>query len=47
MKQAELPYQLSAESLASVEQVAQRKIRQRYQMVIALRVAILVFVLGG
>ncbi|MDB5990882.1 MAG: ABC-type nitrate/sulfonate/bicarbonate transport system, permease component [Herbaspirillum sp.] len=47
MNQAELPYQLSAESLASVEQVAQRKIRQRYQMVIALRVAILVFVLGG
>jgi NitT/TauT family transport system permease protein len=47
MKQAELPYQLSAESLASVEQVAQRKIRQRYQMVIALRVAILVFALGG
>ncbi|HWZ49795.1 MAG TPA: ABC transporter permease [Herbaspirillum sp.] len=47
MKQAELPYPLSTESLASVEQIAQRKIRQRYQMVIALRIAILVFVLGG
>lgn len=47
MNPAELPYPLSTESLASVEQVAQRKIRQRYQMVIALRIAILVFVLGG
>src|ERR1700693_6591035 len=47
MNQAELPYPLSTESLASVEQVAQRKSRQRYQMVIALRIAILVFVLGG
>jgi len=38
---------LSAASLATVEQEAQRKIKQRYWLVISLRVAILVLTLGG
>ncbi|WP_211466299.1 ABC transporter permease [Collimonas silvisoli] len=38
---------LSAASLATVEQEAQRKIKQRYWLVISLRVAILIFTLGG
>ncbi|HWW05232.1 ABC transporter permease [Collimonas sp.] len=38
---------LSAAGLATVEQEAQRKIKQRYWLVISLRVAILIFTLGG
>ncbi len=37
----------NAASLAVAEQEAQRKIKQRYWLVIGLRLAILVFVLGG
>jgi NitT/TauT family transport system permease protein len=47
MNQTHALDQLSAGNLALVEQEAQRKIRQRYWLVISLRVAILVFVLGG
>ncbi|AMP05548.1 binding--dependent transport system inner membrane component family protein [Collimonas pratensis] len=38
---------MSAASLATVEQEAQRKIKQRYWLVISLRVAILILTLGG
>jgi NitT/TauT family transport system permease protein len=47
MNQAHTLDKLSPASLAVVEQEAQRKIRQRRQLVISLRLAILVFVLGG
>lgn len=47
MNQTNTLDQLSAGSLAIVEKEAQRKIRQRYWLVISLRLAILVFVLGG
>jgi NitT/TauT family transport system permease protein len=47
MNQTHTLDQLSAGNLAIVEQEAQRKIRQRYWLVISLRLAILVFVLGG
>ncbi|MEM4986800.1 ABC transporter permease [Collimonas sp. H4R21] len=45
--QAQTIDKLSAASLATVEQEAQRKIKQRYWLVISLRVAILVLTLGG
>jgi NitT/TauT family transport system permease protein len=45
--QAQAIDKLSAASLATVEQEAQRKIKQRYWLVISLRVAILVLTLGG
>lgn len=47
MNQAQTIDKLSAASLATVEQEAQRKIKQRYWLVISLRVAILVLSLGG
>ncbi|AMO95804.1 binding--dependent transport system inner membrane component family protein [Collimonas fungivorans] len=45
--QAQTIDKLSAASLATVEQEAQRKIKQRYWLVISLRVAILILTLGG
>jgi len=47
MNQVQAIDKLSAASLATVEQEAQRKIKQRYWLVISLRVAILVLTLGG
>ncbi|PFH12032.1 NitT/TauT family transport system permease protein [Collimonas sp. PA-H2] len=47
MNQAQTVDKLSAASLATVEQEAQRKIKQRYWLVISLRVAILILTLGG
>ncbi|AMP14426.1 ABC transporter permease [Collimonas pratensis] len=47
MNQAHTVDKLSAASLATVEQEAQRKIKQRYWLVISLRVAILILTLGG
>ncbi|AIY41305.1 Alkanesulfonates transport system permease protein [Collimonas arenae] len=47
MNQAHTIDKLSAASLATVEQEAQRKIKQRYWLVMFLRVAILVLTLGG
>jgi NitT/TauT family transport system permease protein len=47
MKDTALPRQLDAASLAKDEQIAQRRIRMRKWTIIALRVAVLVFVLGG
>ncbi|AEK62297.1 ABC transporter permease [Collimonas fungivorans] len=47
MNQVQTIDKLSAASLATVEQEAQRKIKQRYWLVISLRVAILVLTLGG
>jgi NitT/TauT family transport system permease protein len=47
MKDTALPRQLDAASLAKDEQVAQRRIRMRKWTIIALRIAVLVFVLGG
>jgi len=38
---------MSPEAIAEVEREAQRKIKQRYWLVISLRVAILVIILGG
>ncbi|AMO99794.1 binding--dependent transport system inner membrane component family protein [Collimonas arenae] len=47
MNQAHAIDKLSAASLATVEQEAQRKIKQRHWLVISLRLAILVITLGG
>jgi NitT/TauT family transport system permease protein len=47
MSQAHTVDKLSAASLATVEQEAQRKIKQRYWLVISLRIGILIFTLGG
>lgn len=47
MNQVHAIDKLSAASLATVEQEALRKIKQRYWLVMSLRVAILVFTLGG
>jgi NitT/TauT family transport system permease protein len=47
MKDTALPRQLDTASLAKDEQIAQRRIRMRKWTIIALRVAVLVFVLGG
>ncbi|SFA77366.1 NitT/TauT family transport system permease protein [Collimonas sp. OK607] len=47
MNQVHTIDKLSAASLATVEQEAQRKIKQRYWLVMSLRVAILIFTLGG
>ncbi|MEO6919305.1 MAG: ABC transporter permease [Collimonas sp.] len=47
MNQANTIDKLSAASLATVEQEAQRKIKQRYWLVISLRIAILILTLGG
>jgi len=47
MNQVQAVDKLSAASLATVEQEAQRKIKQRYWLVMSLRLAILVFTLGG
>ncbi|SDX13165.1 NitT/TauT family transport system permease protein [Collimonas sp. OK242] len=47
MNQVQAIDKLSAASLAAVEQEAQRKIKQRYWLVTSLRIAILVFTLGG
>lgn len=47
MNQVQAVDKLSAASLATVEQEAQRKIKQRYWLVMSLRLGILVFTLGG
>jgi NitT/TauT family transport system permease protein len=47
MKDAALPKQLDALSLARDEQIAQRRIRVRKWTIITLRVAVLVIALGG
>ena len=47
MKDAALPKQLDAASLARDEQIAQRRIRVRKWTIIALRIAVLVITLGG
>src|SRR6202171_1437939 len=47
MKDTALPRQIDAASLAKDEQIAQRRIRARKWTIIALRIAVLVFVLGG
>jgi NitT/TauT family transport system permease protein len=47
MKDATLPRQLDAASLAKDEQIAQRRIRVRKWTIIALRIAVLVIALGG
>ncbi|MFC5474072.1 ABC transporter permease [Paraherbaspirillum soli] len=47
MNQVQTIDKLSAASLATVEQEAQRKIKQRYWLVMSLRIGILVFILGG
>nr|WP_211441605.1 ABC transporter permease [Collimonas humicola] len=47
MNQAQTVDKLSAASLATVEQEAQRKIKQRYWLVMSLRVGILILTLGG
>ncbi|MDB5826232.1 MAG: transporter permease, partial [Variovorax sp.] len=44
---ATLPAMLSDEALARESEAAQRRIRQRRSMIIALRVLVLVIVLGG
>ncbi len=47
MKDAALPRQIDAASLAKDEQIAQRRIHLRKWTIITLRIAVLVFVLGG
>ena len=47
MKDTALPRQIDAASLAQDEQIAQRRIRIRKWTIISLRIAVLVFVLGG
>jgi NitT/TauT family transport system permease protein len=47
MKDAALPKQLDALSLAQDEQIAQRRIRVRKWTIITLRIAVLVIALGG
>ena len=47
MKDAALPKQLDAASLARDEQIAQRRIRVRKWTIITLRIAVLVITLGG
>ncbi|QCP48533.1 ABC transporter permease [Trinickia violacea] len=39
--------EFDGESAAKIEQIAQRKIRQRYALIVGLRILVLVFVLGG
>ncbi|WP_211450972.1 ABC transporter permease [Collimonas antrihumi] len=47
MTQVQAIDKLSAASLATVEQEAQRKIKQRHWLVMSLRLGILIFTLGG
>src|SRR5260370_25988255 len=47
MKDTAIPRQIDAASLAKDEQIAQRRIRLRKWTIITLRIAVLVFVLGG
>ncbi|GAC1326517.1 MAG: ABC transporter permease [Collimonas sp.] len=47
MNQVQAIDKLSAASLATVEQEAQRKIKQRHWLVMSLRLGILIFTLGG
>jgi len=47
MTQVNTSRAMSPEAIAEVEREAQRKIKQRYWLVISLRVAILVIILGG
>jgi NitT/TauT family transport system permease protein len=47
MKDTALPRKIDAASLAQDEQIAQRRIRIRKWTIISLRIAVLVFVLGG
>lgn len=47
MSEQTMPDRLSAAALAKEEQSAQRRMRLRYWLIIALRVAVLVVILGG